>query len=164
MERYLYRAPNQEEIESGVRLIPAKPEHGRLFKDGAPMFVMAHHSGTYTHVGGIADVIRRHQIHGDTGGISTTKSMEVAKRYALERLPGYRYVVRIPISRLEEHHIYDAALCGLVLPKPEDEEVVLVSSRTESFPREIIDKIWRVTDEGNLEDVAPDGLQPVTRL
>ena len=143
---YLYRGLRKEEV-TARQLIPKGVE-----TFNGPMFVVAEASGTYTHVGGEADMALRHLEGLPTQGISTSKDIAIADYYARHAPTEFQYVVRIRRDLLSMYGIreFDVILLGLKVPKPQDAEVILISPQG-VFPRELIDRAFRVNGSGEME-------------
>ncbi len=147
---YLYRGLRRQEADQH-KLLPKKIDSLEGLDLDGPMYAMADAGGAYTHVGGKADLILLHQQSRLNVGISTSKNPKIAARYATSGSSPSGLVVRIK-RNLTGIMELDAVLLGLRSPSPLDEEIILVS-RDGTFPDGLIDRYFRVSATGDLEEL-----------
>lgn len=143
--KYLYRGLREEEVDAGIRLIPKKIqtyEDLKLFAANASGFYESRNLG--------ATLILHDQINGsETSGVSTSTDIGIAFGYALSSPANKQYIVVISRERVKllgiSEHIIKEKFPICTIPKPDDEEVILISE-TGIFPEEIIEKAYKITE------------------
>lgn len=137
--KYLYRGLNEQEVDEGIKLIPKGIQ---TFED--LKLAVAKPSGLYDFENlGPKIAVSNHVNKQSTSGVSTSTKKEVAIVYALSSPMGKQYVVTINRERAKalgtKELIVKEILPLWEIPKPNDEEVILISD-TGFFPDEIIEK------------------------
>jgi len=130
--RFLFRALNSDEIRAGCVLIP-KSKDSFLAEPRFPaMFPIVFGSSE-------RNAVRDHQWDSrfNTRGVSTSTSLDVAKRYAHNNI-----IVKVCRDNLREFGIKEYVVKEILpeseISHPEDEEVILVQEENGSFPKDII--------------------------
>ena len=136
--QYLYRGLRSDEIESGTLI----PKGIRTFE--AVKLMVANASGTIESTSVSSPAIHDHLMGLPTKGVSTSTKEEVAKQYA-----GQGFIARIDrkIARslgVKEVIVKDEVPLR-VIPKPEDEEVILVGIGEGPLPKEVV-QIYHVNN------------------
>jgi hypothetical protein len=142
--KYLYRALRKVEIEQGNILIPKGQspfkQHPRLGVDTRLPFKLA---PTEEHA------VRQHQWKQrgfPTSGVSTTPHLERATYYAQEN----KVIAKINRLLLSQYHVAEYVVKEYLgshpqdIACPEDDEVILVKSDGNVFPKEIIEEVIRL--------------------
>ncbi len=137
--KYLYRGINEDEVDAGIKLIPK----GIQTFEG-PKLAVAKPSGAYGFENaGPGMAVSNHINERPTSGVSTSTKKEIAIFYASLRIPGKRYVVTINREKAKalgiKEIVVKEVLPPLEIPKPYDEEVILISGEG-FFPDAIIEK------------------------
>lgn len=150
--KYLYRGLNKEEVDAGIKLIPKGIqtfEDLKLYKSTA--------LGNYVseQLGPILSVSNHNQGYS-TLGVSTSTDIGIAFVYALSSPPEKRYVVLINREKTKSLGVKEIVvkdvLSLLAIKKPDDDEVILISNAG-VFPKEIIEKAYKITELNLTEQV-----------
>lgn len=136
--KYLYRGLNESEIKAKC-LLPKKQEAFKQLVGFPVRFPIRLTKCT-------ENAARNHQKDGyETSGVSTSKDMNVASRYATRNNTKDGVIAKISVVKLRKNGIgfKDVNDCGDVA-KPEDCEIILYNENGEPFQREIIDEFINI--------------------
>lgn len=153
--KYLYRGLNKEEVDAGIKLIP-KGIH--TFED--LKLVAANTSGYYEYrnLGPILSVLNHNQ-ELPTSGVSASTDKEIAIGYAMSSPPEKQYVVMINREKARLLGIKEKVVKDVLplwaIKKPDDEEVILTYDAG-IFPKEIIKKVYKITESSLTEQVSKE--------
>lgn len=141
MSQYLYRGLRSAEVDAGYRLIPkgiATFENMRL--------ALANTSGGVELRSYGPLVVTANHLYGlPTSGVSTSTNFNIAARYSTSGPEPTWIVVRINRDSLAAHGIEEHWVREIfpnVDPQLIDFEEVILTSKTGSFPKGIIDQVY----------------------